>query len=330
MSTHTINGSESPRFETDETFKIAIELFFQPMIQLFCPHLYPLIDWNQPYEFLDKELQQIHPQHQTKRRLVDKLVKVYLLNGSQQWILVHTEIQAQHKGDFAQRMFEYFYRLMDRYRRPVYSMAILADTSRQWRPAAYDYAFHETQMHFEFLCVKLLDFENQMEALEQSQNPFAWVVLAYLKKLATRDDLRLRVSERLNLVRNLVKQGYNVEEAVSLFRLLEFMLDLPPQLELEFDQQLKELKQEMPETTLLSRFERQAMERGRQEGRQEGLLLHARESLLEVLRAKFGKTPRSLEAQIHRMEDPDQLRYWLRRAVLANSLKEFSEEFKQS
>lgn len=48
------------------------------------------------------------------------------------------------------------------------------------------------------------------------------------------------------------------------------------------------------------------------------------------MRAKFGKTPRSLETQIHRMEDPDQLRYWLRRAVLANSLKEFSEEFKQS
>ncbi|MCW5933566.1 MAG: hypothetical protein KIT45_04595 [Fimbriimonadia bacterium] len=185
-------------------------------------------------------------------------------------------------------------------------------------------------MHFEFLCVlKLLDFENQMEALEREPEPLAWVVLAYLKKLATRDDLRLRVSERLHLVRNLVKQGYNVEEAVSLFRLLEFMLDLPPQLELEFDQQLKELKQEMPETTLLSRFERQAMERGRQEGRQEGLLL-ARESLIEVLRAKFGKTPRSLEAQVHRMEDPDQLRYWLRRAVLANSLKEFSEEFKQS
>ncbi|MCW5933565.1 MAG: hypothetical protein KIT45_04590 [Fimbriimonadia bacterium] len=87
---------------------------------------------------MDKELQQIHPQHQTKRRLVDKLVKVYLLNGSQQWILVHTEIQAQHKGDFAQRMFEYF-TAMDRYRRPVIS-AILADTSQQWRPAAYDYA----------------------------------------------------------------------------------------------------------------------------------------------------------------------------------------------
>jgi hypothetical protein len=63
--------------------------------------------------FLDKELSELFPEleKQGGNRFVDMLVKVFLKNGNEEWILVHIEIQGGSDKNFAERMFQYWYRI---------------------------------------------------------------------------------------------------------------------------------------------------------------------------------------------------------------------------
>lgn len=112
-------------------------------------------------------------------RFVDKLVKVYLLNGHAQFILCHIEIQSSKgKGDLPKRMFQYYYRIKDRYQVPVTAIAILADTEIQYQPVSYTLEFMGTGLLYWFNSYKIL---NQNEAkLRADRNPFAVVVLTAL------------------------------------------------------------------------------------------------------------------------------------------------------
>ena len=49
------------------------------------------------------------------------------------------EVQGSAQAEFAERMFVYHYRLFDRYRQPVASLALLADTTASWRPTQFGY-----------------------------------------------------------------------------------------------------------------------------------------------------------------------------------------------
>lgn len=281
---------------------------------------------------------------ETSRRYVDELIKVFLQDGREQWILIHVEIQSQRSSLFPERMFEYFYKLIDLHRRPVASVAILADEHPQWHPSTYEYEMLGTKLRFEYQSIKLLDFASRVEELEQDDNPFALIVLAHLKALFTRGDMHLRLSEKLSLIRTLLNRGYNIEQAGTLFALLDMLVTLPRSLERQADEQLQEWSK-MQEIQLISGYERRAEERwrkkrmeeerregrqeGRQEGRREGEILAARKALREVVRARFGRVPRPVEAHIKRVSDLNMLQRLLRSAVTLNTLTEFTSEISQ-
>ena len=68
------------------------------------------------------------------KRLIDKLVQVATHDGGEHWVYVHIEVQGGQEGDFAERLFTYNYRLYDKYRRPIASLAVLADDRPHWKP----------------------------------------------------------------------------------------------------------------------------------------------------------------------------------------------------
>ena len=80
----------------DSPWKEVIEVYFTQFIEFFFPQAYTEIDWQQLYEFLDTELQQLEPEAEIGRRLVDKVAKVWLLDGEEAWVLVHVEVQGQY------------------------------------------------------------------------------------------------------------------------------------------------------------------------------------------------------------------------------------------
>ena len=56
---------------------------FASFISFFLPEAYPLIDWSRPVEFLEQELRAITRKSKRGHRAVDRLVKVWLNDGTE-------------------------------------------------------------------------------------------------------------------------------------------------------------------------------------------------------------------------------------------------------
>ena len=56
---------------------------FASFISFFLPDAYPLIDWSRPVEFLEQELRAITRKSKRGHRAVDRLVKVWLNDGTE-------------------------------------------------------------------------------------------------------------------------------------------------------------------------------------------------------------------------------------------------------
>ena len=78
----------------------------------------------------DKE-EQLSPKSRGGAKFADKLAKVYLKDGTEQWILVHIEVQGDAEEEFSLRMFRYFYRIYDRHGKPIVSIALMTGTDRK-------------------------------------------------------------------------------------------------------------------------------------------------------------------------------------------------------
>ncbi|MBD1940746.1 Rpn family recombination-promoting nuclease/putative transposase [Coleofasciculus sp. FACHB-712] len=148
----------NPQADYDSPWKEALEIYFTDFMAFFFPQAYADINWSQGYEFLDTELQQVVRDAELGRRRVDKLVKVWRQNGEETWVLIHIEVQSKVDANFAERMYVYNYRLFDRYRRQVASLAVLADEQASWRPQSYGYEIWGARVSLLFPTVKLLDY----------------------------------------------------------------------------------------------------------------------------------------------------------------------------
>ena len=308
----------------DNPWKEAIEQYFEQFLAFFFPITYNIIDWNRSPESLDKELQQLMREAEVGKRLADKLFKVWQIGGEEAWILVHIEVQSQEESDFAERMYVYNYRCFDRYRKPVISLAVLGDERASWRPSSYGYALGGCELSLRFPVAKLLDFESQWETLEESINPFGMLVMAHLKTKATRGEPQNRKQWKGRLVRRLFERGYSRTEVVQLFRLIDWMMVLPEELQQEFTQELR-LYQEDRSMPFLSRVELDAQRRGIQQGIQEGTLQNAREAVLEVLEARFEAVSPTVSEAVNKIVDVAVLKRLLRQAISISSVAEFQQ-----
>ena len=105
----------------DEAWKEIIEKLFPDFLAFFFPQIYKDINFSRGFEFLDKELQKILKRSEVGKKIVDKLVKVYLNDGSEKWLLIHIEVQGYQEKNFSERIYIYNYRIFDRYRKEVIS-----------------------------------------------------------------------------------------------------------------------------------------------------------------------------------------------------------------
>ena len=267
----------------DESWKSAIEQYFEAFIEFFFPEAHQAIAWERGYEFLDQELQQIVRDAEIGTRFVDKLLKLWLADGEETWLLLHLEIQSQTDSGFAKRMFTYHYRIYDRYSREVVSLAVLGDEQPNWRPQEFGYGRWGCEMRLRFPIAKLLDYE--WADLEASNNPFASVVMAHRQTQNTTQNAPERLQWKLRLSKSLYRRGYSRQDILELLLLLDRMMRLPEPLELIFRDELKQFEEEnqMP---YMSSFERI----GRKEERHD--IIHS------LLVSRFGTVDEALEAII--------------------------------
>lgn len=285
----------NPQTEYDSPWKQILQLYFEDFMLFFFPQAHREIDWTRQPEFLDKELEQVVRDAELGKRLADKLVKIYRIGGEESWILIHLEIQSQSESDFSERMFTYNYRIYDRYKRSVASLAILGDEQVNWRPNRFGYELFGTKVEFQFPIVKLLDYQQRQSELEASRNPLATVVMAHLAALQTKSDRLERKQQKLSLVRRLYQQGFEREDVLNLLAFVDWVLTLPSDLEGEFLFEVEQLEAEQRMQYVTS-FERSGIRLGLLEGIELGLKL------------RFGTVGLSLLPSISTIEDVEQLR----------------------
>jgi len=254
----------------DSPWKEAIEHYFPEFMAFYFPNAYTAIDWSTPYHFLDQELRTIVPQSAQGKRVVDKLVKVQLLDGKERWLYIHIEVQGNRESGFPKRLFIYNYRTYDKYDKAVASFVILADSDPTWRPSSYSYEFVGCKMTFAFETVKLLDFEPRMEELLASDNAFALVTAAHLLTQKTREKSLERLDAKSQLIRLLYNKQWTKERVRELFRVIDWFMELPKELEQQLQTEIYNIEEEQ-KMKYISSIERYAMEKGWSEGIEKGI-----------------------------------------------------------
>lgn len=258
----------------DELWKGALEDFAIEFIQKFYPQLYPYLDPDRPIEFLDKELAQLAPDSEDGKRIVDKLMKVYLIGQDEPRIIyIHNEVQGYSEDKFDERSFIYFYRLFDRFKGNITTRAIYTDTRKRYKPSVFKYECYGTKMTYEMPFCKVLDEDPNV--LAASENLFDtvllttyWAIQRKRKALSEEDMMNLK----LDLMRRLLVKDVPKEKIRRLLAFIKGYLRLEkPKNKFIFEQKYDELLNFEKNMGITEILIKQGREEGRQEGRQEAL-----------------------------------------------------------
>jgi hypothetical protein len=285
----------------DTPWKDALTRYFPEFLAFYFPEAYSEIDWSAPCTFLEQELAQVVRDAELGCRRVDKLVRVATVGGADGCVFVHVDVQGTCDQAFAERMFVYNYRIFDRYRRPVASLAVLADGTPNWRPAAYEYALFGCEVGIHFPIAKLNDYSSRLEQLLHEPNVFGLVTAAHLLTQQTRGRDVERYAAKWRLARMLYDRQWDKQRIVDLFNIIDWMMHLPEQMQSELLDNIEELERNrgMP---YISSFERRGLERGRaqglEEGRQEGRQNALATLLGFQLSKRFGALPPAVQARL--------------------------------
>jgi hypothetical protein len=215
---------EKIKITKDQLWKAVIQDFFEDFMYFFYPNVASTIDYENGCEFLDKELDQLYPTVEGKDRRADKLVKVRFKNGDEQALFIHIEVQGYYDSNFAERMFEYYYRIFDTRRVPLAAIAIYTDDRPKFHPKAYTQHLSDwgTLLFYRFKTYKLYD--ETIENLENQSNIFADVMLiAYheLKQNRPKTDEAL-LQLKTTFYRRLLEKGHAKERVRKMINFITY------------------------------------------------------------------------------------------------------------
>jgi len=264
-------------------WKSMIEEIMADLLLFVDPEIGKELDMDRGFEFLDKELADIFPDPKASNiKAVDKLVKVFLCDGTERWVLLHVEVQGKNGKEFPTRMFEYYTRLR-RHGRPVAALAILTGEEGKKGPGVYEDRCLWTSVRYEYKTLRLVDYTD--EVLIASTNPFAAVLLvakeALLKLKGTNAEKDLALLEQKLLIDRLLNKketlfGERKTRAVKYF-LYNYVAFKNPETNRKFVEESNKDKNNITMGII-----EQMHEVKRQEGIQEGLESAVRKLLVNT------------------------------------------------
>jgi len=206
----------------DYLWKGVLEDVFDDFLRFMHPNADEIFDFARGITFLDKELEQLFPPEKDEFavKVVDKLAKLYTREGTEEWVLIHCEVQAKYNDNFPQRMYTYFYRILDKFGKRISAYAILTEDTAKSRATSYVSEFLGTKLEYHYNVYKISQ-QNEAELL-QSNNPFAMVVLTVRSVLKNRhlDDAAL-MEIKLQLLRRFLTMSLSKEKIRMLINFLK-------------------------------------------------------------------------------------------------------------
>lgn len=292
--------------QDDTLWKGIIEDMPAHFCSLFFPNAEDVLDLERGFTFLDKELEQLFPEQEAEHpKFVDKLIKAYTKAGTEEWILIHIEVQGYYDKDFGKRMFKYFYRLLDKYDKAVTALAIFTDNNQAFKPNSYDYQFLGTSATFRFNTYKILDQDE--EALKADNNPFAFVVLTTLMALKAKkwDDETL-LAHKIDLFRRLYscQMDKKTMQALTIFLKL-YVHFSKPETNLTFETAIETITENQPSMGIVELVINREKQKSKAEGKAEGKAevvanLISRLGLSDEQAAEIAGVPVSFVAEIRK------------------------------
>ena len=209
----------------DSIWKVVMEEVFDDLLRFVYPDADQVYDLGRGFEFLEQELAELDPdpEEASDTRYADKLVKVHTREGKEEWVFFHVEIQGDtsRRKQFAERMFRYFYRIMDRHPGgPVSAVAIFTGQDGKKMPGQFVYEYRKTRLVYDYETLSILDYSDR--ELIENDNPFALVVLAaktsLLEEQIPEKDL---LGRKLLIAKELFKRGYSNKKVRTILKFLE-------------------------------------------------------------------------------------------------------------
>jgi hypothetical protein len=310
-----------PRAQGDSAWKEMLDVYFREFMEFFFPAFAAEIDWEQGYEMLDQELQSITKDAIVGPRRVDKLVKVATKRGEERWVMIHVEVQGKKESNFLQRLFEYYYRLHDRYQKPILTLVILADSNPSWRPDTYRASvWDHPVLEFKFFIAKLLDYAPKVTELAKKPNPFGLIVLAHLEAQRTKQDPQKRYLEKYALTRRLYERGLDRDGILILYKFVDWVMTLPEDLEIQYNNDIHKIEEEL-NVSYITSAERIGLQKGIEQGILQGRQEGEGALLLRLLQFKFKAIPESYQQKITQA-DANTLLTWGERVLSVSTLEE--------
>ena len=305
--------------EYDSPWKEAIDNYFPEFIEFYFPDAYAQIDWTLEPIFLDQELRAVVRDAELGKRFVDKLVQIKLLSGETKWVYVHIEVQGTQQAEFAERMFVYNYRLYDKYRQPIASLAVLADEHKNWKPTSFGYELLGCEHTLKFPVAKLADYHDQLETLKTSNNSFAIVTATHILTQQTRKNPAKRYEVKFALIKSLYQRNWDKQRVINLFAVIDWMMRLPKALEQELWSDIETLE-EIDKMRYVTSVERIGMEKGLTKGMELGIQTAEQKTLQRLIQRRFKTLPDWATERITQASSP-QLEQWLDNILDAPSIE---------
>ena len=156
-----IDYSES--FDYDALWKDFIHEFWRDILERFMPDLYDKADLDHEAEFLEKELRDLLGDSEPSKNFVDELMKVFLKDGGEEWVLLHIEIQGKGGEDISRRMFRYYCLLFTHHDKHPTALAILTAKrpKREGEPGIYSAEVFGTIITYKYNVIKAYEFTDE-------------------------------------------------------------------------------------------------------------------------------------------------------------------------
>ena len=119
-----------------------------------------------------------------------------------------------------------------------------------------------------------------------------------------------RKASKFQLIRLLYMRGYEKQEVLELFRFIDWMLQLPKELELQLAYEIEQLEEQtMPYITSIERY-----------ATENGIQIGEAQTLLKLFKLKFGAIPEWVEQKVN-SADKVQLDVWVEGILPAQSIE---------
>jgi predicted transposase/invertase (TIGR01784 family) len=262
------------RRKNDILLKSAFEEAFPDLLRFYFEGADRIFDIERGFEFLDKELNELFPDLEKKggSRVADMLVKTFLLNGKEEWVLVHLEIQGEGVDRFAFRMFQYWYRIYDRYGVDIAALVVFTGGKKQSQPNYFHKDFLGTEILYKYNTYHILD--NSEAELLAMNNPFALIVLAAQKALLIGKIPEEELGEqRLTIARALIQSKKYNNQQISrfLYFLKTFIRIENPEININFEKHIELLTGKTTAMGIIETIKMLAKEEGIEEGMEKGI-----------------------------------------------------------